>query len=62
MTTMKNVDRLSDVKRVNMYFVESHWQKLQAISRKTGAPVAVIVRRIVGDWLKQRKPKKKGKP
>jgi hypothetical protein len=60
MTPMKNVDTLSAVKKVNLYFIQSHWQELQAISRKTGVPVAGIVRRIVGDWLKRKK--KKAKP
>jgi len=55
MTAMRNADSLSDVKKVNLYFVQTHWKELQSISRKTGVPVAVIVRRIVADWLKKRR-------
>jgi hypothetical protein len=55
MTAMQTTDNLSPVKRVNLYFVSSHWKELQAISRKTGVPVAVIVRKIVADWLKKKK-------
>lgn len=58
MTGMKKAAILPDVKKVNLYFVTSHWKELQAISRKTGVPVAVIVRRIVADWLKRRKKPK----
>lgn len=57
MTTMKKIASLSDVKKVNLYFIQSHWRELQAISRKTGVPVAVMVRKIVADWLKLRKKK-----
>jgi len=55
MTAMKKIVSLLDVKRVNLYFVQSHWKELQAISRKTGVPIAAIVRKIVADWLKNRK-------
>jgi hypothetical protein len=61
MTAMPTTDNLPDVKRVNLYFVSSHWKKLQSISRKTGVPVAVMVRKIVGDWLKGRKKKPKAR-
>jgi len=60
MTAMKKIVSLLDVKKVNLYFVQSHWKELQAISRKTGVPVAVMVRRIIGDWLKRRRKGKKG--
>jgi hypothetical protein len=56
---MKSADTLCSVKKVNLYFVQSHWKELQAISRKTGVPVAVMVRKIVADWLKGRKKKTK---
>jgi Ribbon-helix-helix domain len=59
MTGMRNVASLLDVRKVNLYFVSSHWKELQAISRKTGVPVAVMVRKIVADWLKAKKKKKK---
>lgn len=55
MTSMSKLASLPDVKKVNLYFVQSHWKELQAISRKTGVPVAVMVRKIVADWLKKRK-------
>jgi hypothetical protein len=58
MTAMRKIVSLPDVKKVNLYFVQSHWKELQAISRKTGVPVAEIVRRIIGDWLKRKKKEK----
>jgi hypothetical protein len=61
-TAMRKIASLPDVKKVNLYFVQSHWKELQAISRKTGVPVAVMVRRIIADWLKGQKKKPKGKP
>jgi hypothetical protein len=57
MTGMKKIVSLLDVKKVNLYFVSSHWKELQVISRKTGVPIARMVREIVGDWLKSRKKK-----
>jgi hypothetical protein len=59
MTNMKKIASLPDVKKVNLYFVSSHWKEMQAISRKTGVPVAVMVRKIVADWLKGRRRKTK---
>ena len=59
MTAMKKIASLFDVKKVNLYFVSSHWKELQAISRKTGVPVAVMVRKIIAEWLKAKKKKKK---
>jgi hypothetical protein len=56
-TGMRNVVSLADVKKVNLYFVQSHWKELQSISRKTGVPVAVLVRKIVAQWLSKRKKK-----
>jgi hypothetical protein len=56
---MPKIASLPDVKKVNLYFVQSHWKELQAISRKTGVPVAVMVRKIVAEWLKGRKKKPK---
>jgi predicted DNA-binding ribbon-helix-helix protein len=57
MTAMPNVASLPDVKRVNLYFVESHWKELQAIARRTDTPVAALVRRIVAQWLRGRRKK-----
>jgi hypothetical protein len=59
---MPKIVSLPDVKKVNLYFVQSHWKELQAISRKTGIPVAVIVRRVMAEWLKREKKKPKPKP
>ena len=58
-TAMPKIASLADVKKVNLYFVQSHWKELQGISRKTGVPVAVMVRKIIGDWLRGRKKKRK---
>ena len=58
-TVMRKIVSLPDVKKVNLYFVQSHWKELQTISRKTGVPVAVMVRKVIADWLKGRKKKKK---
>lgn len=58
MTAMPKIVSLRDVKKVNLYFVQSHWKELQAISRKTGVPVAVMVRKIVAEWLKSSKKSK----
>lgn len=60
-TAMQRIVSISDVKKVNLYFVNSHWKELQAISRKTGVPVAEIVRRIIADWLKSKKKKTKAR-
>jgi hypothetical protein len=60
-TAMRKIVSLPDVKKVNLYFVQSHWKELQAISRKTGVPVAVMVRRIIADWLKDHKKKPSAK-
>jgi len=57
-TAMPKIVSLRDVKKVNLYFVQSHWKELQAISRKTGVPVAVMVRKIVAEWLKSSKKSK----
>ena len=57
MTTMRKIVSLPDVKKVNLYFVPSHWKELQAISRRTGVPVAVLVRKIIAQWLGRRKKK-----
>jgi hypothetical protein len=54
---MRKIVSLADVKKVNLYFVSSHWKELQSISRKTGVPVAVLVRKIVAQWLTRRKKK-----
>jgi hypothetical protein len=54
---MPKIASLRDVKKVNLYFVQSHWKELQAISRKTGVPVAVMVRKIVAEWLKRKRTK-----
>jgi hypothetical protein len=57
-TAMPKIVSLRDVKKVNLYFVQSHWKELQSISRKTGVPVAVMVRKIVAEWLKSSKKSK----
>ena len=52
---MRKIDSVETVKKVNLWFVETHWKQLQAISRQTGVPVSALVRRIVAEWLKKRK-------
>jgi hypothetical protein len=54
---MGKIDTLLDLKKVNLYFVPSHLKELQAISRKTGVPVAALVRKIVKEWLAGQKKK-----
>jgi len=45
--------------RTNIYLTKAELKKLRALSGKTGAPVAVLVRRAVDEYLK--KAEKKGK-
>lgn len=52
MTGMKKVASVARVKKFNLYFTKTQWRGLQAASRKTGAPIAVIVRRLVAEFLK----------
>jgi Ribbon-helix-helix domain len=57
MTDMANIASLSDVKKISVYVVESHWKQLQAISRATGIPASGLLRRALVQWLKRRKRK-----
>ncbi|MFZ3216901.1 MAG: hypothetical protein WA192_12650 [Candidatus Acidiferrales bacterium] len=57
-TALPKIASLPDVKKVNLYFVQSHWKELQAISRKTGVPVAVMVRKIIAEWLTRKRTKR----
>jgi hypothetical protein len=45
MTAIKDVVSLFEMTKINPYFVSSPWKEPRAISRKTGAPVAVMVRK-----------------
>ena len=44
--------------RTNVYLTKTELKRLRALSRKTGAPVAVLVRRAIDDYLL--KSEKKG--
>lgn len=57
MTLMETTVKISDVKKVNLYFVKSHWEALLRESRETGVPVSRIVRKLVAQYLNQKKPK-----
>jgi predicted DNA-binding protein len=41
------------MKRTNVYLGEKHLKGLKAISEKTGAPVAVLIRRAIELYLKK---------
>lgn len=45
--------------RTNIFLTKTELRKLRALSTKTGAPVAVLVRRAVDGFLE--KPEKKAK-
>jgi predicted DNA-binding protein len=45
--------------RTNVYLTKTELKRLRALSRKTGAPVAVLVRRAIDDYLL--KSEKKGR-
>jgi predicted DNA-binding protein len=38
-----------------LYFSEEQWQRLAALSDKTGAPISELVRRAVDSYLKEQK-------
>jgi hypothetical protein len=40
-----------DLRRVNIYVNSAQWDLLQALRKKTGAPVAESVRRALDDYL-----------
>ncbi len=43
------------MKKLNMWFKEIQLDRLKALSAKTGAPVAELVRRAVDEYLKKHK-------
>lgn len=43
------------MKRTNIYLRENHVKKLQAISKKTGAPMSALIRMAIDEYLKKRK-------
>jgi len=43
------------MKRYNVYLDESQIKKLQAMSEKSGAPIAVMIRRAIDAYLKRAK-------
>jgi predicted DNA-binding protein len=45
--------------RTNIFLTKTELKKLRALSRETGAPVAVLVRRAVDEYLER--SEKKGK-
>jgi hypothetical protein len=42
-------------RRTNIYLTEAQWRKLTALSQKTLAPVAALVRRAIDDFLRGQK-------
>ena len=47
--------------RTNIFLTKTELKKLRALSRKTGAPVAVLVRRAVDEYLERFEKKEKRK-
>jgi len=45
--------------RTVVYFEPAQREALERLSKKTGAPIAELVRRAVSEWLKGRKQQKK---
>ncbi len=45
--------------RTNIFLTETELKKLRALSRKTGAPVAVLVRRAIDEYLSKQETNKK---
>jgi predicted DNA-binding protein len=45
--------------RTNIFLTETELKKLRALSRKTGAPVAVLVRKAVDEYLNKQEIAKK---
>jgi predicted DNA-binding protein len=45
--------------RINIFLTNTELKKLRALSRKTGAPVAVLVRRAVDKYLERFEKKQK---
>jgi predicted DNA-binding protein len=46
--------------RTNIFLTKTELKKLRAISRKTGAPVAVVVRRAIDEYLERLEKKARG--
>jgi predicted DNA-binding protein len=47
--------------RTNIFLTETELKKLRALSRKTGAPVAVLVRRAIDEYLAKQETDKRRK-
>jgi predicted DNA-binding protein len=45
----------SAMKRTSLFLKDDQLKKLEAISEKTGAPVAELIRRAIDYWLKAKK-------
>lgn len=43
--------------RTNIFLTRTELKKLRALSKKTGAPVAALVRRAIDDYLEKRQRK-----
>jgi predicted DNA-binding protein len=43
------------MKRTSLFLREEQFKKLEAISEKTGAPVAELIRRAIDYWLNAKK-------
>ena len=61
MTPAAVADTLPDVKRMNIYFRVGEWKELQAVAAKMDIPAARLLRRILRDWLKRHRKKRRNK-
>lgn len=40
--------------RLNVYLTQEHMERLRAINKKTGAPIAEVIRRALDEYLKKK--------
>ncbi len=43
------------MKRTNIWLKENHLKKLKVLSNKTGAPVSVLIRKAIDEYLKKKR-------